>query len=133
MMRIVFFASVKWKKEYSQSDLLIESKGSELSVLAIGAGVREFMSKKTTYTNEPLGKLKIVPDFLPSPEELSLKDETVKITISLSRSSVEFFKGEARKNKTQYQKMIRRLLDAYTDAHRKPMAGESSGGTKARH
>lgn len=51
------------------------------------AGVREFMSKKTTYTNEPLGKLKIVPDFLPSPEELSFKDETVNVTISLSRSS----------------------------------------------
>lgn len=109
------------------------AKASELSVPVIGAGVREFMSKKTIYTNEPLGKLKIVSDFLPSPEELSLKDETVKVTISLSRSSVEFFKGEARKNKTQYQKMIRRLLDAYTDAHRKPMTSEPSGGTKARH
>ena len=27
---------------------------------------------------------------------------------------VEFFKEEARKHKTQYQKMIRRLLDEYT-------------------
>ena len=91
------------------------------------------MSKKTTYTNEPLGKLKIVPDFLPSPEELSIKDDTVKVTISLSKSSVDFFKTEAHKNKTKYQKMIRRLLDAYTEAHKKPITSESSGRAKARH
>jgi len=36
-----------------------------------------------------------------------------KINI-LSKASVEFFKEEARKHKTQYQKMIRRLLDEYT-------------------
>jgi predicted DNA binding CopG/RHH family protein len=43
----------------------------------------------------------------------SLKDETVKITIALSKTSVEFFKQEAKKHNTQYQKMIRRLLDEY--------------------
>lgn len=102
-------------------------------MLATGAEARKFMNKKTTYTNESLGKLKIVPDFLPSPEELSLKEETVKVTISLSKSSVDFFKSEAQKNKTQYQKMIRRLLDAYTDAHRKPITSESNGGAKAHH
>ena len=90
------------------------------------------MSKKTIYSNEPLGKLEVVPDFLPSPEELSFRDETVKVTISLSKSSVEFFKEEAKKNNTQYQKMIRRLLDAYTDAYRKRITGESGGHAKAR-
>ena len=55
----------------------------------------------------------IVSTFLPSPEELALKDETVKITISLSKTSVDFFKKEAKKYNTQYQKMIRRLLDEY--------------------
>ena len=91
------------------------------------------MSKKAIYTSEPLGKMKIIPDFLPSPEELSLKEETVKVTISLSKSSVDFFKSEAQKNKTQYQKMIRRLLDAYTAAHRKTITSESNGRAKARH
>ncbi|MCG6906275.1 MAG: hypothetical protein LJE63_06580, partial [Desulfobacteraceae bacterium] len=52
--------------------------------------------------------------FLPSPEDLALKDETVKVTIALSRRSVEFFKKAAKKYNTQYQKMIRRLLDEYT-------------------
>ena len=72
------------------------------------------MKKKIKYTNEPMGKVRVVADFLPSPEELVLKDETVKVTISLSKASVDFFKEEARKHHTQYQKMIRRLLDEYT-------------------
>lgn len=72
------------------------------------------MKTKIKYTNEPLGKVKVIPDFLPSPEELALKDETIKVTIALSKSSVEYFKNEAKKYNTQYQKMIRRLLDEYT-------------------
>lgn len=72
------------------------------------------MKKKMTYSNEPMGKVKVVKDFLPSPEELALKDETVKITISLSKTSIDFFKKEAKTHQTQYQKMIRRLLDEYT-------------------
>jgi len=76
------------------------------------------MSAKIKYTDEPLPPMKIVSDFLPAPEELALKEETVKITITLSKESVEFFKQEAKKHHTQYQKMIRRLLDAYTLAHK---------------
>ncbi len=75
------------------------------------------MKKKIKYTDEPMGKVKIIPDFLPSPEELALKEETVKITISLSKASIEFFKNEAKKYNTQYQKMIRRLLDEYAVHH----------------
>ncbi len=75
------------------------------------------MKEKIKYTDEPIGKVKVISDFLPSPEELVLKDETVKITIALSKTSVEFFKNEAKKYNTQYQKMIRRLLDEYV-AHR---------------
>ena len=71
------------------------------------------MKQKTKYTDEPIGKVKVIADFLPSPQELALKDETVKVTISLSKSSIDFFKEEAKKYDTQYQKMIRRLLDEY--------------------
>lgn len=71
------------------------------------------MKKKIKYTDEPMDNIKVVADFLPSPEELVFKEETVKVTISLSKSSVEFFKQVAQKNITQYQKMIRRLLDEY--------------------
>jgi len=68
---------------------------------------------KIKYTDEPIGKVKVISDFLPSPEELALKDETVKVTVALSKTSVEFFKNEAKKYNTQCQKMIRRLLNEY--------------------
>ncbi len=49
------------------------------------------MSEKIRYTDEPLGDVEIVPDFLPRPEDLVFRDEGVKVTISLSKRSVEFF------------------------------------------
>jgi len=66
------------------------------------------------------GKIRVIPDFLPRPEDLVFWDEGVKVTIALSKRSVEFFKGEARKHNTQYQRMIRRLLDAYAAHHSRP-------------
>jgi len=74
------------------------------------------MNAKIKYTNEPLGKIEVIADMLPSPEELAYKEETVKVTIALSKSSIDFFKREAKKHDTKYQQMIRRLLDAYTGA-----------------
>ena len=71
------------------------------------------MKTKIKYTDEPLGKLRIMNDFLPLPEDLLFKKENVKITITLSKGSVDFFKNEAKKHNTQYQKMIRSLLDLY--------------------
>lgn len=88
------------------------------------------MSAKIKYTDEDLGELQVVPDFLPSPEELAFKEETVKVTISLSKASVEFFKKEAKKHKTQYQKMIRRLLDAYSSSREQPLTMRSTGRGK---
>jgi len=74
------------------------------------------MNAKIKYTNEPLGDVKVVADFLPSPAELAFNEEGVKVTLALSKKSIEFFKSEAAKNNTQYQRMIRRLLDAYVDS-----------------
>jgi predicted DNA binding CopG/RHH family protein len=73
--------------------------------------------KKTRYTNEPL-ELEVVEDFLPPPEDLVLRQDTIKVTIGLSKQTVEFFKARARQNRTQYQKMIRRLLDLYAARYR---------------
>ena len=88
------------------------------------------MSAKIKYTEEELGKLQVIPDFLPSPEELAFKEDTVKVTISLSKASVEFFKKEAKKHKTQYQKMIRRLLDVYSTSQQKTLTRRSTGRAK---
>jgi len=71
------------------------------------------MKKKIQYSDEDIGDVRIVADFLPSPEELALKERLTKITISLSSESVAYFKEAARKNNMQYQKMIRQLLDEY--------------------
>jgi len=90
------------------------------------------MSAKIKYTDEELGELKILPDFLPSPEELAFKEDTVKVTISLSKESVEFFKQEAKKHKTQYQKMIRCLLDVYATSHQQPLPKRPAGRAKKR-
>ena len=71
---------------------------------------------KIKYSNEPLGKVEVIQDFLPSPSELAFREEGVKVTLALSKKSVDFFKLEAEKHQTQYQRMIRRLIDAYVDA-----------------
>ena len=76
------------------------------------------MNKQIRYTDEPIGDIKLVADFLPSPEELKLKSENTKVTISLSSESVAYFKEVAKVNHIQYQKMIRQLLDEYV-AHQK--------------
>jgi len=75
------------------------------------------MKEKIKYTNEPLGEVKVIKDFLPSPAQLAFNEEAVKVTLSLSKKSVDFFKSEATKNHTQYQRMIRRLVDAYVESH----------------
>ena len=74
------------------------------------------MKKKIVYTDEPMGDVEVVADFLPSPAELAFKEDGVKVTLALSKRSVDFFKSEASKHQTQYQRMIRRLLDSYVEA-----------------
>ena len=71
------------------------------------------MKGKIMDSNKPIGKMIRVSDFLPRPEELIMPEETVKITIALKRSSVDFFKHKAHKCHTKYQKMIRELVDRY--------------------
>ncbi|MDR3608934.1 MAG: CopG family transcriptional regulator [Ignavibacteriaceae bacterium] len=72
------------------------------------------MKKKIKYTDNKIGKVKIVRDFLPSPDELVFKNDNIKVTINLSKSSLEFFKKLAKQNGSQYQKVIRNLLDSYS-------------------
>ncbi len=67
------------------------------------------------YTKGEIGAVKIIKDFLPHPSELVLKDDNVKVTLSLSRRSIEFFKREAKKQSVPYQKMIRALVDGYAE------------------
>jgi len=75
------------------------------------------MKNKINYSDEPLGEVQVVADFLPTPPELVFREDTVKVTLALSKASVEFFKQEATKHRIPYQRLIRRLLDEYTYRH----------------
>lgn len=90
------------------------------------------MSARIKYTDEPIGSPKVIRDFLPSPDELAFREEDVKITITLSKSSVEFFKSKAAQSDTQYQRMIRKLLDAYVAVHAEPPIGRSTRTSRKR-
>ncbi|MBA2649285.1 MAG: BrnA antitoxin family protein [Legionella sp.] len=77
------------------------------------------MSKKEIrYTDEHLGNVELVNDFLPAPDQLVLKEETVKVTLALTKDSVDFFKKIAKEKHTHYQTMIRALLEHYTEHYR---------------
>jgi len=84
------------------------------------------MNAKIKYTHEPLGKVEVIADMLPSPEQLAFKEDTVKVTIALSKTSVDFFKKEAKKHDTKYQQMIRRLLDEYTQMQSRQITNRST-------
>lgn len=77
------------------------------------------MKTKIKYTDEPMGELRVVKDFLPPPDKLILKEENVKVTIALKKDSIDFFKREAKKHNTSYQKMIRQVIDWYASHYRK--------------
>jgi predicted DNA binding CopG/RHH family protein len=71
------------------------------------------MKKRIKYTDEPMGRLRVIEDFLPPPEVLAKAIKRVKVTIELNSDSIDFFKREAQKNRTSYQRMIRELVDIY--------------------
>lgn len=76
------------------------------------------MKRKRRYTDEPLGPLEVVDDFLPPPEKLVPRQDGVKVTLSLSEDSVSFFKAEAERLGVPYQRMIRNLIDLYVQRAR---------------
>lgn len=90
--------------------------------MAPGTGARErrFMKKHTRrikYTDEPVD-LEVISDFLPPPSQLVMKETTVKVTISLTRNSVDFFKRQAKLHHASYQTMIKKALDLYASHNR---------------
>ena len=54
---------------------------------------------------------------LPPPHQLAAAREDVKVTLALSKRSVAFFKSQAHRNHTKYQRMIRELVDRYASLH----------------
>ena len=83
------------------------------------------MKRAAKYSSAPKGiseairNSQLVPDFLPPPEQLVRKEQQVKVTINLSKRSVDFFKQAAANEGVPYQAMIKSLLDRYADRFRK--------------
>ncbi len=63
--------------------------------------------------NEPYGKLTPIPDFLPPPEELLPREETIKITVAIDEKTLKFFKNYAKTSGLKYQRIIREVLKGY--------------------
>ena len=81
----------------------------------VGARFGMDRKKRVRCTIGEIGKIKVVKDFLPPPDRLVLREANVKVTLSLSRRSVDFFKREAARQRVPYQRMIRALVDAYAE------------------
>jgi len=75
------------------------------------------MKKHRVDQDMPIGELRKIGDFLPPPKELAVPEQTVMITLRLSEKSVEFFKQQAKKYHTKYQKMLRFLVDRYAERY----------------
>jgi hypothetical protein len=88
-------------------------------VQGIGGKEGRYMKTKIKYTEEPMGDPRIIKDFLPPPDRLVLKEDNVKVTISLKKSSIQFFKQQAKKHHISYQKMIREVVDWYASHYQK--------------
>ena len=71
--------------------------------------------KKTNSSDEPIGQLRLVPDFLPAPRDLLPKP--VRITLTLDKTTVDFFKQSARNNDEKYQRMMREVLRGYASKY----------------
>jgi predicted DNA binding CopG/RHH family protein len=70
---------------------------------------------RAKYAAGDIGRVRLIEDFLPAPADLVPREENVKVTLSLSRRSLDFFKREAKKRRVPYRRMIRALVDTYAE------------------
>jgi predicted DNA binding CopG/RHH family protein len=72
-------------------------------------------SKTIKYSRGEIGRVRVIDDFLPAPADLVAQEDNVKVTLALSRRSLDFFRREAKKRRVPYQRMIRALVDLYAE------------------
>jgi hypothetical protein len=78
-----------------------------------GESGENFMNSTILDSAEPIGNVTIVDDFLPPPEQLVPKKNTVRLTLDFTKESIEFLQREAQSQDASYEVMIRKLVDAY--------------------
>jgi predicted DNA binding CopG/RHH family protein len=75
------------------------------------------MNRRTDYTDEPLQIGERVKDFLPPPSELVKREETVKVTLELTKRSIDLFKQQAQQDNIPYEYILQAIIDAYAKQH----------------
>jgi hypothetical protein len=90
---------------------------SVYSEQAIGGKEKNIMRKRMIDSEMPVGRMKRVEDFLPPPDKLVMSDDMLRVTIYLRKASVDFFKRQAQRHHTKYQRMIREVVDRYTEKY----------------
>ena len=95
----------------------------------MAGGKKSFMKKKTKYSNKFSNEnkinarsLKIIKDFLPSPEDLFPKEEKVKITIEIDVETYQFFQKLALSLDKKYQPLMREILRQYARKYKNRLA-----------
>ena len=84
------------------------------------------MPKTRKYTAGEVRRLRLVEDFLPSPDELVARDDNLKVTLQSSRRSVDYFKRAAKTRRVPYQRMIGALVEEYAESRRnRQLSGKS--------
>jgi hypothetical protein len=70
------------------------------------------MKRRTTYSDEPMQIGRVV-NVLPTPAELASMARTERATLTLTKSTLDFFRTQAKKERVSYNVLIRNALDAY--------------------
>ena len=74
------------------------------------------MKRRTVSADEPQGRLRAVKDDLPLPRELVPHEDSVPVTIALSREAAELYRLEAAKAGLPLHRFIRRMLESWLAA-----------------
>ncbi len=62
-------------------------------------------------------------DFLPRPDQLRLTRSRVKVTVELTRQSVDFFRSLSLEKRNEYRRTMAELLEWYAAHHSCRKAG----------
>ena len=69
------------------------------------------------WQNIPLGKIDRVVHGMPPPPGLDPQEKKVLISFYLNESTIRFYKKEANRYGTKYQRLLRAILERYKHAH----------------
>lgn len=74
--------------------------------------------KNRDWENLPIEKINQTAKKMGYPIGLVASEKKVLVTIYLNKFTIDFFKKEANRYHTKYQRMMRTVLDLYANAHR---------------